>query len=294
MRRAAFLGGTAASLSLTFASKAFADDATPEFERIERSTGGRLGVAAIDTGNGRSIAYRARERFPMCSTFKVLAVSAVLTRADRGQERLTRHVRYGKRDLLEWAPITTKHVAQGFMSISDLCAAAIEYSDNTAANLLLETLGGPAAVTAYARSLGDSLTRLDRTEPALNTGIPGDVRDTTTPAAMLQDLQCILTGNVLSSQSRSKLEAWLVADTTGTNLLRAGFPRAWRAGDKTGLGGPHNRTGESSTRNDVAIAWPPNGAPILIAAYLTGSQVDAARRDGALAAIGHHVANSGM
>lgn len=290
MQRSVFLTGSIAALStLGRALPAAADDAGLQIAQIERSTGGRLGVFAIDTGTAKRIVYRAGERFPMCSTFKVLLVSAVLTRVDKGQEQLNRRVWYGKNDVLDYAPVSKLHVKDG-MTVRDLCEAAIEVSDNTAANLLLKSIGGPQAFTSYARTLGDRYTRLDRSEPSLNTGIPGDARDTTTPAAMAGDMQNILIGSALSAASRGSLQAWMSQTKTGLNLLRAGFPSSWQAGDKTGLGGPHNSTGDSDTRNDIAIAWPPGGSPIVVTAYLTQSKVNAAQRDGALASVGRVVA----
>lgn len=258
--------------------------------RLERETGGRLGVMALDTASGATISYRAGERFPMCSTFKFLAVAAVLAQVDRGQQQLGRHVIFTKADLLEYAPVTRAHVGQGYMTVEGLCEAAIEYSDNTAANLLLGTLGAPAGVTRYARSLGDRMTRLDREEPALNSALPGDVRDTTTPAAMVSDMRRILLGSALTHASKERLINWLVRCRTGSTCLRAGLPASWRIGDKTGSGGPVNAAGDSSTRNDIAIAWPPNRAPWLIAAYLTGSKLAAEKRDAVLASVGRMVA----
>lgn len=281
MRRSTFLVSTLGSLF------AFTPDS---IERIERRTGGRLGVVAVDLRDGRSISHRAHERFAMCSTFKLLAAAAVLARVDDGRERLSRKIPYSKHDLLEYAPITAQHVAAGSMTVDALCAAAIEYSDNTAANLLVAAVGGPRAVTAYARSIGDAITRLDRTEPTLNTAIPGDARDTTSPDAMAKNLRTLLFGRALSPASKHRLSTWLLSSRTGSDLLRAGLPSSWRVGDKTGLGGRHNRFGDSDTRNDVAFAVPPGGAPIIIAAYLTESKVRAAERDAALAAVGRIVA----
>jgi beta-lactamase class A len=269
---------------LTVSGAAVAALALPRspFAKLEALHGGRLGVFAIDAASGRRIAHRAEERFPMCSTFKVLAVSAVLQRADAGAERLDRHVRYTKSDLLEYAPVTREHLANGYMTVQALCEAAIEYSDNTAANLLLTTLGGPAAVTEFARSIGDEFTRLDRREPSLNTAIPGDVRDTTTPAAIARDLQTLLTGRVLSPASRHRLQWWLLACRTGADCLRAGLPSSWRVGDKTGSGG-------NGTRNDLAAVWPAQGGPIFISAYYTGSRASSAQRNAVLAGVGRIV-----
>ncbi|HEY0798171.1 MAG TPA: class A beta-lactamase, partial [Candidatus Baltobacteraceae bacterium] len=218
-------------------------------------------------------------RFPMCSTFKFLAIAAVLARVDARQEKLDRPIPFNKGDLLDYAPITKTHLRRGFMSVADLCAAAIEYSDNTAANLLLATIGGPQGVTRYARAIGDSVTRLDRSEPSLNTASPGDVRDTTTPAAMVNDMRTVLLGHVLSAASRGRLASWLAACQTGQTSIRAGVPPAWRAGDKTG-------SGDHGTSNDIAILWPPRRRPILVAAYLTAAAVSASERHTSLAEVG--------
>ena len=203
---------------------------------IEARVGGRLGVAVRDAGSGLSFAYRGAERFPLCSTFKLLLTAAVLLRVDQEHERLSRVIRYGEAQLLEYAPVTRARVAEGGLSIGDLCAAAMTFSDNTAANLLLESIGGPVGLTRYLRSWGDSQTRLDRNEPTLNEALPGDLRDTTTPAAMLGDLETLLLGAALLPSSRDQLAGWLVANTTGHARLRAGFPATWRVGDKTGTG----------------------------------------------------------
>jgi beta-lactamase class A len=253
------------------------------FSDLETTSGGRLGVATLDTATGTRAGHRAGERFPMCSTFKLVAVAAVLARVDRGRERLDRRIGFSAADLLEYAPVTRARVAEGSMPIWDLCDAAITVSDNTAANLLLATLGGPAGLTAYARSLGDRVTRLDRIEPALNEAAPDDPRDTTTPSGMLGNLKSLLVGTALSRASRERLIAWLVATKTGDRRLRAGVPAGWRVGDKTG-------SGEHGTTNDVGIVWPPGRAPILIAAYLTNTSHDVAAREAVLANIARAVA----
>jgi beta-lactamase class A len=290
MQRRTFLSTTAAFAAIPLAAHAARPTtAAQQIAQIERSTGGRLGVFAIDTGTTKQIAYRQNERFPMCSTFKFLLVADVLARVDRGQEELKRRIWYGKSDLLDYAPETKLHVRDG-MTVRDLCEAAIELSDNTAANLLLKTVGGPHAVTAYARSLDDGLTRLDRTEPSLNTAAPGDPRDTTTPAAMAADMARVLVGDgALSTGSRGALQSWLSECKTGTALLRAGLPSSWQVGDKTGTGGPNNRFGDSNTRNDIAITWPPGESPVIVTAYLTGATVKAADRDAAIASVGRIV-----
>jgi len=238
--------------------------ATEQIAAIERHIGGRIGIAVFDTAGGRVFEYHAQDRFLMCSTFKFLAAAAVLKRIDQKQEHLDRRISYTAADLLEWAPIAREHLREGSMTLDALCAAAIEYSDNTAGNLLLQTIGGPAKLTDYVRSLGDNVTRLDRVEPDLNTAIKGDERDTTSPAAMLGDIKRLLLEDRLSPESRERLTNWLVANTTGAKRLRSGLPPMWRIGDKTG-------TGENGAMGDIAIAWPPNRAPILIAVYLADS-----------------------
>ena len=275
MDRAAFLSG-AVTVAVAPGS------ATASLAELEGIYGGRLGVVALDTATGARIAHRGDERFPMCSTFKVLLAGAVLARVDAGAEHLERLVPYGKADLLEYAPITKERAGLGLMTVRDLCAAAIEYSDNTAANLLLRTIGGPARVTAYARSLGDTRTRLDRNEPSLNSAIPGDDRDTTTPAAMASDLRRLVAGRVLAASSRGTLEAWLIDCKTGLDAIRFGVPVGWKVGDKTG-------SGDHATVNDVAILYPPKRSPIVVTAYYTGSPASSDVRHGVLAEVGRVV-----
>ncbi len=246
---------------------------------VEKKVGGRLGVAALDTATDRRIEYRSGERFAMCSTFKLLLVAAILERVDSGHESLDRIIPYKQSDLLDWAPVTRNHMNnnlnQGAMSILELCDATIKQSDNTAANLLLKTIGGPEAYTVFVRSLQDSVTRLDRNEPALNNVFPGDKRDTTSPSAMLNSMRNVLIGPVLSEQSRRQLTKWMKECKTGTARLRAGLPSTWEGADKTG-------TGEHSV-SDIAIAWPPGCPPILIAAYLSECHSPLQEREAALA-----------
>lgn len=251
---------------------------------LERRHGGRLGVAILDTGSGRRAAYRGDERFLMCSTFKVFAVAAVLARVDRNQERLERRVVFDRDVLLSYAPVTRLHVGPPGMRVDELCAAAITASDNTAANLLLAVLGGPQAVTAFVRGLGDPTTRLDRTEPELNVTRPGDLRDTTTPEAAVDTLHKLLLGDALSPASRGQLLAWMRGCLTGTDRLRAGLPSGWSAGDKTGSGAQ----GES---NDVAILFPPDRSPLLVTAYYAAPAADARGRSAVLAEVGRIAAS---
>jgi beta-lactamase class A len=243
---------------------------------IEQRTGARIGVAGLDTGSGKRLDYRSEERFPMCSTFKFLVAAAVLTRVDERKEKLDRFVQYGEKDILEYAPVTKAHLKDGGMTLGALCAAAIEQSDNTAGNLLLNAIGGPGGLTNFARSISDKTTRLDRKEPELNSAIPGDERDTTSPAAMCANMQQLLLGNVLSESSRRQLEDWLQQNETGAQLIRAGVPNTWIVGDKTG------RCGNGAT-NDVAIIRPPDRAPILVAIYSIGSTSSADDRNSSVA-----------
>lgn len=258
--------------SLSFADAQMRSDDFTKFVELERRTGGRIGVAAIDVATNKRVEYHAEERFLMCSTFKVLAVAAVLKRVDAKKEQLDRFVRYGEAQLLEYAPVTRAHVKEGGMTLDALCAAAISQSDNTAANLLLETIGGPKGVTDFARSLGDQFTRLDRMEPELNNAVSGDDRDTTTPAAMCQDLQRLLLSDVLSQESRARLEGWMVANETGSKMIRASVPPDWRVGDKTG------RSGKGAS-NDIAVLRPPNGGPGFVAIYVNAPGESSDGRD---------------
>jgi len=231
---------------------------------IEQRTDARIGVAALDTTSGKRLDYRSEERFPMCSTFKLLAAAAVLKRVDEKQEQLDRFIRYDAKAILEHAPVTKAHLNDGGMTLGALCAAAIEQSDNTAGNLLLDAIGGPLGLTNFARAIGDEITRLDRKEPELNSANPGDERDTTSPAAMCADMQRLLLGKVLSESSRHQLEDWLRQNETGSLMIRAGVPKTWTVGDKAG------RSGNGAT-NDVAIIRAPGRAPIIVAIYSSGS-----------------------
>jgi beta-lactamase class A len=266
-------------LLLTFlaASAAFGEnDAATRIAAIEARIGGQIGVAALDTSNSKRVDYRQDERFPMCSTFKFLAAAAVLKRVDEKQEKLERFVPYDAKQMLEYAPVTKQHLKEGGMALGALCAAAIAQSDNTAANLLLDAIGGPGSLTNFARNLGDQIMRLDRKEPDLNSAIPGDERDTTTPAAMCLDMQRLLFARVLSDSSRHQLEDWLLHNETGALMIRAGVPKTWKVGDKTGRGA-------NGATNDIAIIRAPDRAPILLAIYSVGSTAPANDRETATA-----------
>ncbi|WP_425568093.1 class A beta-lactamase [Phytohabitans flavus] len=258
---------SAASSPMPSLSPTAADDRHERLVELERRFDARLGVYALATGTGTSIAHRADERFAFCSTFKGLAAAAVLHR--NPMSHLDTVVRYTRDDLMKNASITKNHVATG-MTIRQLCDAAIRYSDGTAGNLLLRDLGGPAQLTAYARSLGDTVTRMDRIEPAITQATPGDPRDTTSPRAFGTDYQKIVLGDALPAQKRAFLRDLLERNATeaGAQRIRAGLPRGWTVADKTG-------TGDYGTINDIAVVWPPDGAPIVMAIMSSRAASDA-------------------
>lgn len=239
---------------------------------LEDGYPGRIGVHALHTGTGAVVAYRADERFAIASTFKVLAAAAILRRArEREPGLLDVLIRYGRDDLVAHSPRTEMHLETG-MTVRELCDATITYSDNAAANLLMRRIGGPSGITEFARSLGDPHTRLDRWETDLNTNIPGDRRDTTTPASMTANLRKLVLGKALHPLDRGQLTRWLLENTTGDKRIRAGLPEEWRVGDKTGspaYGGV----------NDVAVAWPPKRAPLVISVYTTRLDPDTPGED---------------
>jgi beta-lactamase class A len=252
---------------------------TNSFTELQTTVGGLVGVAAIDTGTGKFVGHWPDSRFAMCSTFKWLLAAQCLALSDKGELKLNEPLKLREADLLDYAPAAKASLKKGSMTVADCCKAMVEISDNTAANLVLARLGGPAAFTAFCRSIGDDRTRLDRNEPSLNTNFTGDQRDTTTPRAMAQILQKILLSDgVLSLPARDTLIGWMVASKTGLDRLRGGLPKDWKVGDKTG-------TGNGGAVNDVAIAWPPDRAPIVIASYLTGSKADLATLNNAHAEV---------
>jgi beta-lactamase class A len=242
---------------------------------LETSFDGRIGILTINTANNQRIQYRADERFPIQSTFKVMAVSAILKQSMTDKHFLQQKVTYKKQDLVFWSPITEKHLADG-MTISELCAAAMMYSDNTATNLIVKKLGGPSAVTAFARSIGDNTFRIDSWEPELNSN-PSDPRDTSTLTAMEKSLQKLTLGNVLASPQREQLITWMKGNTTGDTRIRAGVPKGWIVADKTGAGDDYGIS------NDIGIIWPPSCAPIVVTIYSVHNKKDTTRRDDVIA-----------
>ncbi|MGH9644819.1 MAG: class A beta-lactamase [Terriglobales bacterium] len=262
---------------------ALAQDALPALAAYERETGGRIGLYAENRTTGAKIAWRGDERFVMCSTFKASLAAFVLARIDGGQDQPQHMIPYSADDIPDWyAPVAKKNLAKGGMSVVDMCEAAVEYSDNTCANLLLARVGGPSALTAFWRSTGDTVTRLDHNEPLLNRSPPGDPRDTTTPIAMAGTLRRLVLGNVLAPGSRERLTGWMVNCKTGDNRLRGGLPRSWRIGDKTGSNG-------NDAAGDIAVVWPKSDAPVLICAYTQGGSPTAPRLEAVFAEIGRTV-----
>ena len=274
---AALVGG----LSAAYLTNTWADTEPLQaaLRDIEKKAQGRLGVHIIDTATGREHGWRADERFLMLSSFKLLASALVLDRADRGEDSLQRRIRYRKEDLVAHSPVTERHVGGEGLSLAHLCEATITTSDNAAANLILASYGGPAALTAYARRLGDRETRVDRTEPALNVRpANGEPMDTTTPRAMANTLRTLLVGEALKPASRELLTQWLLANTTGGKRLRAGTPIGWPVGEKTGTAG--------NDANDIGVVFPVQRKPIIVTAYLAESATDAGTREAALAGVG--------
>jgi beta-lactamase class A len=283
MNRRHFLFATAAiPVALPFTLRA-AGAPTPSTQQIEdrlaaleRRSGGRLGVAAADADGKMTIGHRADERFAVCSTFKVVLAGAILAHSGDIDGGLQRRIRYRRSELVANSPVSSQHVDDG-MTVAALCAAAIQYSDNTAANLLMKLLGGPQAVTAYAHSIGNAAFRLDRWEPALNSCIPDDPRDTATPAAMAASLRTLALGDALSPEHRAQLNDWLRGNTTGAKRIRAAVPAGWNVGDKTG-------SGDYGTANDLAVLYPPQRKPIVLAVYYTRDEPHAPWRDDVIAA----------
>ncbi|HYM43326.1 MAG TPA: class A beta-lactamase [Steroidobacteraceae bacterium] len=249
----------------------------------ERSSGGHIGVYAENIRTGASLAWRPDERFVMCSTFKASLAACILSRVDRREDDLQRLVHYGAADLQDfWAPVARENLARGFLSVKEMCRGAVEQSDNACANLLLTRVGGPPALTAFWRTLGDRVSRLDDAEPLLNRTPPGGLRNTTTPAAMANTLRRLVLGQILSETSRATFTGWLVGCQTGANRLRAGLPADWVIGDKTGNNG-------RDAAGDIAVAWPKPDAPIVICVYTRGGTPSPRQLESAFAGVGRFV-----
>ncbi|MDT0305914.1 class A beta-lactamase [Streptomyces sp. DSM 44917] len=261
-----------------------AEETAAGLRELEGSFDARLGVYALDTGTGREVAHRADERFAYASTFKALLVGALLR--ERGEDGLEEVITYGSGDLIANSPVTENFTETG-MSLRELCAATLWYSDNAAANLLLEELGGPDALEAVLRELGDDTTGMDRVEPDLSEGAPGDERDTSTPRALAADLRAFLLGDALEERERGLLRRWMETNTTGETLIAAGLPEGWTVADKSGTAG-------YGGRNDIAVLWPEDGGDPVVLAVLSTRERENAERDDALIAEAAGVALRGL
>jgi beta-lactamase class A len=261
---------------------AFAEEAPPALAACERETGGQIGLYAENLSSGARIAWRADERFIMCSTFKASLAACVLARVDRGEDRLEDKIAYKSQDILDYAPVAKHNLPEGAMSVSDMCKATVELSDNTCANLLLARVGGPAALTAFWRASGDTVSRLDHNEPELNRSRPGDPKDTTTPAAMAGNCVASCSATCSSRRHATTSPNGMVGCKTGNNRLRAGLPRDWKTGDKTGNNG-------KDACGDIAVAWPATGGPVLACAYTQGGSPTPQKFEAVFAEIGRLV-----
>lgn len=284
-RRAFLIGGAALAGCTGYPSES--RRARADFRGLQQSLGpgGRLGVAALDTGSGRWLVHDEHGRYAMASTFKVALAGAILAEVGQGRLALDQEIPFSRADLVPYAPVIEANMARGRLPVARLCAAIVEVSDNAAANLLLARIGGPQGLTRFIRGCGDPVTRLDRTETALNSNLPGDPRDTTSPAAMAGLLRSLLFGDALAPASRARLAGWMEGATTGLARLRAGFPQGWQVGDKTG-------NGANGAANDIAFAIPPGRAPILIASYQSGGNAETAVRDAVHASVARAVASA--
>lgn len=242
---------------------------------LEISTHGRLGISATDTTTGMKIQHHAQERFPMCSTVKLMVAAAILKQSMTNHDLLQKKIYYKKTDISAYSPITKNHIYDG-MTVAELCAAAIQYSDNTAFKLLVKLLGGVNVVNDFAKYIGDKSFRLDRGEPELNTALPNDPRDTTTPESMEITLQKLVLGNALGLPQQAQLQTWLLGNTTGNYRMRAALPKDWIVGDKTG-------TGDYGVTNDIGVIWPKSCEPVTATVYFRENQQKAKKRDDVIA-----------
>lgn len=285
-RRALLIGGLALGAGCAGHPQE-ARRASADFRSLQAmlGPGGRLGVAALDTGSDRWLLHDENSRYAMASTFKWVLAAAILAEAERGTLSLDDPVIFTRADIISHSPVLEAHRGRGQLAVERLCQAIVEVSDNGAANLLLARIGGPEGLTRFCRVHGDTMTRLDRTETELNSNLPGDPRDTTSPAAMVGLMRTLLLGDALRPASRARLIGWMQGATTGLQRLRAGFPTAWRVGDKTG-------NGANGAANDLAIAFPPGRAPILIASYQSGGSAERPARDAVHASVARAVASA--
>ncbi|HEY1875927.1 MAG TPA: class A beta-lactamase [Rhizomicrobium sp.] len=275
---------TLLAASATFLAGSAQTKDLPVLADYEQKTSGRIGVYAENLKTGTKFAWRASERFVMCSTFKASLAACTLARVDRGEENLDRMISYGPEDLQDfYAPVAKQNLARARMSVAEMCEAAVELSDNACANLLLASVGGPDRLTSFWRSIGDMTSRLDHNEPVLNRSKPGDPQDTTTPIAMAGNLRRFLLGDVLSAQSCARLLSWMIACKTGANRLRGGLPADWKIADKTGNNGV-------DAAGDIAMVWPAPDVPLAICVYTQGGAPSSAQLESVFGGLGRAVA----
>ena len=255
-----------------------------KIEMLENKSGGKLGLTIVDTSDGTTYSWRGDEKFPLCSTSKVMVVAAILKKSESDTNLLAKKITINKSDMVNYNPITSKYIDSS-MTITELSKAALQYSDNAAMNKLLSYLGGPRYATQFARTIGDKAYRLDRNEPGLNTAIPGDSRDTTTPSAMADTLNKLILGTALKKEQKAKLTEWMKGNTTGLNSIKAGLPAEWTVADKTG-------SGDYGTTNDIAVIWPKNHAPVILTTYFTQPEKDASARKDVLASAAKLIAEA--
>lgn len=276
IRTGIFFMGLVGLASMVHAQEKTQNTVQHQLQALEKSSGGRFGLSAIDMGNQERIQYRGQERFPAGCTAKVIGVAAILKQSEQKSSLLTKTIKYTNKDLVHWTPVTSKHIKDG-MSVQDLCAAAISYSDNTAMNLLVNELGGLEKMNQFSRSIGDEAFRQDHGWPEEALSSPFDTTDSTTASAMEKSLVKILFGNVLIPQNKALLKNWLIHNVTGNKRIRAGVPEGWTVGDKTGSGFHYGTT------NDIAVIWPPHCKPIVLAIYYSSNQKEAVPREDLLA-----------
>lgn len=250
-------------------------DFTQKIHNLENESNGKIGISVINTANNKQLQSRGNETFSIQSTVKAIIAGAILKQSMNDPTLLDKKIHYQQSDIVFWSPITEKNVEQG-LTISELCAAAVSYSDNTATNLLITQLGGTQAVTDFARTLGDNFFRLDNYEPNMNSE-PNDPRDKSTPNAMANNLQQLLFGDILGVSQKDLFATWLKNNTTGDNQIRAGVPKGWVVGDKTG-------SGSYGITNDIGVLYPPNAEPIIVAIYFIQKDKDAKKREDVVAA----------
>ncbi|MGG4268120.1 class A beta-lactamase [Peribacillus simplex] len=249
------------------------ETANHAFAKLEEKFDAKLGVFALDTGTNQTVTYHPDERFAYASTHKALAVGALLQQ--KSIEELNQRITYTSEDLVNYNPITEKHVDTG-MTLKELSDASIRYSDNTAANLIFKQMGGPAGFKKALEEIGDKVTKPERFEPDLNEVNPGETHDTSTPRALATSLQAFTLGDALPTEKRELLIDWMKRNTTGDALIRAGVPKGWVVADKTGAG-------SYGTRNDIAIIWPSKGDPIVLAVLSSRDKKDAEYNDDLIA-----------